>query len=61
MVYQGSTMTRFNRRLRFALVLATLILFITMFTGKHKVIDRWEGWLMLVGYGVYTAYLIHRG
>ena len=42
-------------------VLATLVLFITMFTGKRRIIDRWEGWLMLVGYGMYMAYLIRRG
>jgi len=42
-------------------VAATMLLFVSMFTGKHKIIDRWEGWLMLVGYCLYTAYLVHRG
>ncbi len=36
-------------------IAATLILFVTMFTGKRRVIDRWEGWIMLV---IYTGYLV---
>jgi cation:H+ antiporter len=40
---------------------ATLILFITMFTGKRHILDRWEGWLMIASYVGYTAFLIHRG
>jgi cation:H+ antiporter len=42
-------------------VIATMLLFVSMFTGKRKIIDRWEGWLMLVGYCLYIVYLVHRG
>jgi cation:H+ antiporter len=40
---------------------ATMILFICMFTGKRRMIDRWEGGLMLVGYIGYVVFLIKRG
>jgi len=42
-------------------IAATMLLFVSMFTGKRKIIDRWEGWLMLGSYCLYVAYLIHRG
>lgn len=42
-------------------VLATLILFVTMFTGKCHEIDRWEGWLMVMGYAGYIGYVVYRG
>ena len=38
-----------------AVIIASLILFICMFTGKRKVIDRWEGWLLLAGYVIYVS------
>lgn len=39
---------------------ATLLLFITMFTGKTRRLDRWEAALMLACYGGYLGYLIYR-
>lgn len=39
-------------------VLAALLLFITMFTGKHRVLDRWEGILFLVLYSGYISFVI---
>lgn len=40
------------------LIIANLILFVCMFTGKRKILDRWEGWLLLVGYVVYISLVI---
>ncbi|MFC1761664.1 calcium/sodium antiporter [Planctomycetota bacterium] len=42
-------------------ILATMVLFTCMFTGKRKIIDRWEGGLMLASYVLYITYLIHQG
>lgn len=42
-------------------VLATLLLFLTMFTGKRHKLDRWEGALMMVGYAAYIVFIIRRG
>ncbi len=39
----------------------TILLFICMFTGKRRIIDRWEGVLMVVGYIGYIVFLIQRG
>ncbi len=36
----------------------TVFLFIAMFTGKKKRLDRWEAALLLAGYIIYTLYLI---
>ena len=36
-----------------AVIIASLVLFICMFTGKKRIIDRWEGWLLLGGYIIY--------
>lgn len=41
------------------LVLGTLLLFGTMFTGKKKKLDRWEAFLLLVIYVTYTVYIIY--
>jgi cation:H+ antiporter len=43
------------------MVLASLLLFLAMFTGKRRSLDRWEGGLFLVIYIGYLAFLIHRG
>jgi cation:H+ antiporter len=40
------------------LVAGTLFLFIAMFTGKKKKLDRWESALLLLIYVAYTVYLI---
>lgn len=38
--------------------IGTLILFIAMFTGKKKKLDRWEAGALLLIYIVYTAYIV---
>jgi cation:H+ antiporter len=40
------------------LLAASAILFIIMFTGQKRVLDRWEAWLMLGFYIVYMLVLI---
>jgi cation:H+ antiporter len=42
------------------LVLASSLLFFTMFTGKKRLLDRWEAILFLILYFIYTIYLIMR-
>ncbi|MCJ7542578.1 MAG: calcium/sodium antiporter [Desulfobacterales bacterium] len=42
-------------------ILASLLLFAFMFTGKKRSIDRWEGILSLFLYGTYLAFQITRG
>jgi len=42
-------------------VLASVILFATMFTGKKGALDRWEGALLLFVYAAYMIYLVIRG
>ena len=42
-------------------IFASLILFITMFTGKKRILERWEGIIFLTIYIAYTAYLIKLG
>jgi cation:H+ antiporter len=37
---------------------ATVVFMIFMFTINQRKLDRWEAFLMLGGYIVYTAYLI---
>jgi len=39
-------------------IFASLLLFTFMFTGKKRSIDRWEGILSLVLYGVYLVFQI---
>ena len=43
-----------------ALIAATVVLFLTMFTGKRRKLDRWEAVLLLLGYVAYVGYLLHR-
>jgi cation:H+ antiporter len=42
----------------YLLFFGSLVLFVAMFTGKRKKLDRWEAALFLVLYIGYTAYLI---
>lgn len=42
----------------YLLVGATLFLFIAMFSGKAKRLDRWEALILLLGFVVYTGYMI---
>ena len=41
-----------------AVIVASLLLFATMFTGKRRCLDRWEGIAFLLLYGTYLAVLI---
>ena len=43
------------------LILANLILFVSMFSGRKRRIDRWEGMLFLLLYGFYIMFLIIQG
>jgi len=42
-------------------ILASLLLFLAMFTGRRRLLDRWEGVIFLSVYVAYMIYLIHRG
>jgi len=42
-------------------IFASFILFISMFTGKKYLIDRWEGIFYILFYVVYVIFLINRG
>ncbi len=42
----------------FVMFLSSLFLFITMFTGKRKTIDRWEAILLILFYTVYLFFVI---
>ncbi|MDI6449934.1 calcium/sodium antiporter [Anaerobaca lacustris] len=52
--YQGS----FNVDV-ILLAAATLILFLVMFTGQKRRLDRWEALILMVMYGGYTGYLLY--
>jgi cation:H+ antiporter len=40
------------------LAVATLLLFVAMFTGGKRRLDRWEAAILLLGYAGYTVYLL---
>ena len=42
-------------------ILASLFLFFTMFTGKKRSLDRWEGTVFLLLYGAYITWLVWQG
>lgn len=42
-------------------ILASLLLFLWMFTGKRRTLDRWEGIIFLVLYACYITFLILKG
>jgi cation:H+ antiporter len=42
-------------------ILASILLFTSMFTGKKRSLDRWEGFVFLALYAGYTAFLIIQG
>lgn len=42
-------------------VIATTLLFLFMFIGTRRKLDRWQGLVFIGLYVVYTAYLINRG
>jgi len=37
---------------------AMLLLFLAMFTGKRRVLDRWEGWVFLLFFASYVGYQV---
>jgi cation:H+ antiporter len=39
-------------------ILASLLLFVWMFTGKKRSLDRWEGMIFLILYGIYITFLV---
>ena len=41
-------------------ILASLLLFIFMFTGKKRSLDRWEGIVSICIYVIYIIFLIYR-
>ena len=49
----------FNQDL-FILIGGTVVLIITMFTGKRKKLDRWEALILLSFYLIYTTYLVSK-
>jgi cation:H+ antiporter len=44
----------------YILTVASILLFVFMFTGKVCKLDRWEAVIFLTGYLVYTAYILIR-
>jgi cation:H+ antiporter len=42
-------------------ILSSLLLFLFMFTGKKRSLDRWEGAVFLALYGAYIVFLIFKG
>ena len=42
-------------------IFSSLLLFLFMFTGKKRSLDRWEGLIFLACYGVFVAYLVFTG
>ncbi|MDW5289775.1 calcium/sodium antiporter [Formosa sp. PL04] len=49
--------SNFNQDL-FILIGGTVFLIIAMFTGKRKKLDRWEAFILLSFYLIYTTYLV---
>ena len=41
-------------------ILASLLLFLWMFTGKKRSLDRWEGIVFLILYSCYIAFLVYK-
>ncbi len=50
---------KFNQDL-FLLIAATVLLFIAMFSGKKRRLDRWEAAILLLMYIGYTVYLVQK-
>jgi cation:H+ antiporter len=42
------------------LIVGTVFLFIAMFTGKKRKVDRWEAMLFLIAYLIYLLYLMYK-
>ncbi len=50
----------FNNDL-YVLAGGTLFLFLAMFTGKRKTLDRWEAMILLIAYIIYILLIIYKG
>ncbi|HPX33664.1 MAG TPA: calcium/sodium antiporter [Bacteroidales bacterium] len=50
----------FNNDL-YVLAGGTLFLFLAMFTGKRKTLDRWEAIILLIAYIIYILLIIYKG
>lgn len=42
-------------------VLATVLLFLSLFVGRRHLLERWQGGFLLVSYVTYISYLVIRG
>jgi cation:H+ antiporter len=42
-------------------IIASLLLFLSMFTGKKRSLDRWEGFVFICCYAGYVAFLLVKG
>ena len=42
----------------YVLIAGTVFLFVAMFTGKKKKLDRWEAAILLLAFHLYTFYLL---
>lgn len=54
----------FSARLNFdiaTVVLVTLVLLGALYAGKRRVLQRWEGYVFVMGYVAYIAFLVYRG
>jgi cation:H+ antiporter len=51
--------TGFNTNL-YLLIGGTIFLFIAMFSGKKKTLDRWEAGVLLFTFIGYTVYLVYK-
>lgn len=43
------------------MIFANLILFVSMFSGKRRLVDQWEGILFILLYVVYITFLVIQG
>ncbi|MBN2593969.1 MAG: calcium/sodium antiporter [Sedimentisphaerales bacterium] len=43
-----------------AVIIASLLLFLWMFTGKRRSLDRWEGIIFLILYNGYITFLVYK-
>ena len=59
MIRPVSYNVKFNSAL-YLLVFGTLFLFLAMFSGKKKKLDRWEAGIFLLIYIGYTLFLISK-
>ena len=42
-------------------IIATLLLFATMFVGKRHILERWQGICLIIFYVGYVVYIVMRG